>query len=122
METGVDDSLLPDPALKLLSRDVNKLYCDVCLKCWDKKNSKRAKLLKLNTNNFKSTAISWSKVDHEYNKIFARTNWENKDNYICSSCRPKFLNKTKLSQQSPLTNSTNEKEPCASMSSEQSAP
>ena len=48
MEDDVDDSTkLAEPAFKLLSRNVNRVYCEVCLKSWDKKNRKRAQIVKL---------------------------------------------------------------------------
>ena len=85
-----DGNKVAKPVFKLLSRDLNRVYCEVCLKSWDTKNKKRSKLGKVNKADFKEFARKWSEKEHEFNKVLIRTNWDNDVLYNCKPCRSSF--------------------------------
>ena len=58
MESDVT-AKLPKPIFQTLVRDLTKIYCEVCLRSWDKRNKKRANVVKIDKPKFKSLATKW---------------------------------------------------------------
>ena len=102
MESDINLNL-PQPFFKPLSRDVNKVYCEVCCKNWDKRNTKRVKLVKLDKTKFSILAKSWALVEHHFNEVYGRVDWTGAgDMFCCRSCYSMFFKEGYLQNQKPL--------------------
>ena len=100
---GNESRKLPQPVFKALSRDVNKNYCEVCCKCWDKKSGKkRSKLIKFDKSKFENLAARWALVDHDYNEVYKRVDWTMVDMFCCRSCYSMFYKEDYLKCQKQL--------------------
>ena len=65
---------LPEPRLQILSRDPDKVYCDICDKNWSKKNNKqRRHVTAIDAESFKKQALEWKVREHEFNKVTRST-------------------------------------------------
>ena len=89
------DPMLPQPAFKALSRNLNKIYCEVCVKRWDKKNRKRSKLLKIDKIKLKDCSEKWSLVEVKMDSS------RDDDIFVCASCRSMFFKEDYLKAQNP---------------------
>ena len=96
------------PTLSTLTRNVGRLYCEVCCSSWDKRNKKRANLIKVTTEKFKTLAVQWELVDHHFNKVQKRVDWSSKEMYSCRTCYSMFFKEEYLKGQDLLLEKKNE--------------
>ena len=101
MASNIRSDVLPEPRLQILSRDPDKVYCDICDKNWLKKNNKQRKhVTSIDAENFKKQALEWKVREHNFNKIYNKINWARKDFAQCGTCRRSFFdNQIKDSQE-----------------------
>ena len=84
--------LLPEPKLKVLARESDRVYCDICDQSWSIKTQKKKKAVTaLNKDKFKRYAEEWKEYDHIYSKIYDKIDWSKESYSNCRKCRHDFF-------------------------------
>ena len=83
---------LPEPHLKVLYRNLDKVYCDICDLSWSKKaNKQRKHVTSIDKDKSKEAAEVWKDYEHEFGEVFSKVDWSRDSFTSCGKCRRRFF-------------------------------
>ena len=93
-----ENCTLPSPVFRLLGRDPQKEYCDICNHSWAIKNKKRNNLKTIKKEVLKALSLRWEKTDvTRFNKIHGTLDWYRTNDFkTCVNCRGTFAHEAYL--------------------------